>query len=175
MQRCSVTSSQFSNLSGALSFVGRVDSAKAHACMPFSSTRGPRCRKLLQESVDARLIASNRVLRTCFPLSRSRTSAFIFQGDNLLVFDVRTLKIVSTLPTSKKVLLQLEYNHARDEIISGGSDGCFFWRLEAIPCKLFAIGAVVCTEKPMHWNILPGKRVDEGERMLCLKWCVGSL
>lgn len=49
--------------------------------------------------------------------------------------------MVSTLSTSKKVLLQLEYNHARDEIISGGSDGCFVWRLEAIPCELYVLGA----------------------------------
>lgn len=49
--------------------------------------------------------------------------------------------MVSILPTSKKVLLQLEYNHARDEIISGGSDGIFVWRLEAIPCELYALGA----------------------------------
>eukprot|EP00752_Nemacystus_decipiens_P003016 g2797.t1 len=63
-------------------------------------------------------------------------------GNNLLIFDGRTLRMVSTLPTSKKVLLQLEYNHARDEIISGGSDGCFVWRLEAIPCELYAAEVV---------------------------------
>lgn len=66
--------------------------------------------------------------------------SLIHQGDNLLVFDGRTSRNISTLSTSKKVLLQLEYNHARDELISGGSDGCFVWRLEAVPCELYALG-----------------------------------
>ncbi|CAM9092692.1 unnamed protein product [Ectocarpus fasciculatus] len=52
-------------------------------------------------------------------------------GDSLVVFDGRTMRCLATLSTSKKVLLQLQYNLARDEIISGGSDGCFVWRLTA--------------------------------------------
>ncbi len=59
------------------------------------------------------------------------------------MFDGRTSRNISTLSTSKKVLLQLEYNHARDELISGGSDGCFVWRLEAVPCELYALGEVI--------------------------------
>lgn len=70
------------------------------------------------------------------------------QGDDLLVFEGRSLRMVSTLPTSNKVLLQLEYNHERDEIISGGSDGCFVWRLAAIPCELYALGRKACTDFP---------------------------
>lgn len=82
--------------------------------------------------------------------------------------------MVSTLPTSRKVLLQLEYNHARDEIISGGSDGCFVWRLEAIPCELYALGEVVWyvqTDRlPKNINriVLP-RKLDEGEKMWLLR------
>lgn len=63
------------------------------------------------------------------------------QGDSLVVFDGRTMRCLATLSTSKKVLLQLQYNLARDEIISGGSDGCFVWRLTATPFKPYAQGA----------------------------------
>ncbi|CBJ27928.1 conserved unknown protein [Ectocarpus siliculosus] len=59
-------------------------------------------------------------------------------GDSLVVFDGRTMRCLATLSTSKKVLLQLQYNLARDEIISGGSDGCFVWRLTAAPFKPYA-------------------------------------
>jgi len=59
------------------------------------------------------------------------------------VFDGRTSRRISTLSTSKKVILQLEYNRARDELISGGSDGCFVWRLEAVPCELYALGEAI--------------------------------
>ncbi|CAN0094924.1 unnamed protein product [Ectocarpus sp. 12 AP-2014] len=59
-------------------------------------------------------------------------------GDSLVVFDGRTMRYLATLSTSKKVLLQLQYNLARDEIISGGSDGCFVWRLTATPFKPYA-------------------------------------
>ncbi|CAM9370794.1 unnamed protein product [Ectocarpus sp. 6 AP-2014] len=59
-------------------------------------------------------------------------------GDSLVVFDGRTMRCLATLSTSKKVLLQLQYNLARDEIISGGSDGCFVWRLTATPFKPYA-------------------------------------
>lgn len=65
---------------------------------------------------------------------------FFSQEDKLLVFDGRTMRCLATLPTSKKVLLQLQYNQARDEIISGGSDGCFVWRLAAISCELSSLG-----------------------------------
>ena len=68
--------------------------------------------------------------------------------------------MVSILPTSKKVLLQLEYNHARDEIISGGSDGIFVWRLEAIPCELYALGAVAFITKIFRRTLLPRWRVE---------------
>lgn len=50
------------------------------------------------------------------------------------------MRSVATLSTSRKVLLQLHYNQARDEIISGGSDGCFVWRLAAISCELSSLG-----------------------------------
>lgn len=92
----------------------------------------------------------------------SATSGSLFrQGDNLLVFDGRTSRKVSTLSTSKKVLLQLEYNHARDEIISGGSDGCFVWRLEAVHCELYALGEAMLHCQPKS------RRRDESWKVRC--------
>lgn len=64
------------------------------------------------------------------------------QGDNLVVFDRRTLKHIATLSTCNKAILHLEYNRARDEIISGGSDGCHVWRLAPAPYDLYAPGIV---------------------------------
>lgn len=80
---------------------------------------------------------------------------FFSQGDNLVVFDGRTMRCLATLSTSKKVLLQLHYNLARDEIISGGSDGCFVWRLTATPFKPYAQGKAVLLN-----------RVPDGQRLL---------
>ncbi|CAM9318987.1 unnamed protein product, partial [Hapterophycus canaliculatus] len=70
--------------------------------------------------------------------------------DTLIVFDGRTMRCLATLSTSKKVLLQLEYNQARDEIISGGSDGCFVWKLAAISCELSSLDAVLFDLTLLH-------------------------
>ncbi|CAN0157448.1 unnamed protein product [Scytosiphon promiscuus] len=70
--------------------------------------------------------------------------------DKLLIFDGRTMRCLNTLSTSKKVLLQLQYNRARDEIISGGSDGCFVWKLAAIPCELSSLDALLFELTMLH-------------------------
>lgn len=58
-------------------------------------------------------------------------SVISVQRNSLLIFERRTLKHLATLPTSK-TLVHLEYNRTRDEIISGGSEGCYVWRLVSL-------------------------------------------
>lgn len=91
---------------------------------------------------------NNRRRRLYESTQRIYTHPVLVQGDNLVVFDRRTLKHLATLSTFKKVLMHLEYNHTRDEIISGGSDGCHVWRLAPAPRELYA----------------PGKPVADGRR-----------